>query len=150
MRLFREDGAVVCERCVLADNPWTRLKGLLGRRGLEDGEGLLIRPAGSIHMFFMRFPIDAVFLDRELRIVKVVPDLKPWRTAGKRGAKQVLEIAAGEAGRRGLEPGGLLVLREEERDEPAEREEGDEGNRHLPRGGAARDEEEHRRDEAGQ
>ena len=120
MRLLREDGAVVCERCVLADTSWTRLKGLLGRRGLEDGEGLLIRPTGSIHMFFMRFPIDAVFLDRELRILKVVPDLKPWRMSAKRGAKQVLEIAAGQAERRGLEPGGQLVLREEEGDEPAE------------------------------
>ena len=120
MRLLRDDGAVVCERCVLADNPWTRLKGLLGRRALDDGEGLLIRPTGSIHMFFMRFPIDAVFLDRELRILEIAPDLKPWRIAAKRGAKQVLEIAAGEAHRRGLEPGALLVLGEEERDEPAD------------------------------
>ena len=118
MRLLGDDGAVVCERCVVADNPWTRLKGLLGRRGLDEGEGLLIRPTGSIHMFFMRFPIDAVFLDRELRILKVVPDLKPWRTATKRGAKQVLEITAGEAKRRGLEPGRQLVLRDEK---PAER-----------------------------
>jgi uncharacterized membrane protein (UPF0127 family) len=121
VRLLRDDGAVVCERCVLADTSWTRMRGLLGRRGLDDGEGLLIRPAGSIHMFFMRFPIDAVFLDRELRILKVAPNLKPWRTAGKRGAKQVLEIAAGEAERRGLEPGRQLVLREVEGDEPAER-----------------------------
>src|SRR5215207_80386 len=121
MRLVKEDGAVVCERCVVADNPWTRLKGLLGRRGLPSGEGLLIKPTGSIHMFFMRFPIDAVFLDRELRILKVVPDLKPWRMAARRGAKQVLEIAAGEAERRGLEPGTQLVLRKEEGEKPAER-----------------------------
>jgi uncharacterized membrane protein (UPF0127 family) len=96
------------------------MKGLLGRRGLDDGEGLLIRPTGSIHMFFMRFPIDAVFLDRELRILKIVPDLKPWRIAGKKGAKQVLEMGAGEAARRGLEPGQQLVLGQEESDEPAE------------------------------
>jgi len=120
MKLLRDDGALVCERCVLADSSWTRLKGLLGRRSLDDGEGLLIRPTGSIHMFFMRFPIDAVFLDRELRILKVVPDLKPWRMAAGRGAKQVLEIAAGEAKRHGLEAGTQLVLREEEGEEPAE------------------------------
>ncbi len=120
MRLLRDDGAVICERCVVADNPWSRMRGLLGRRGLDDGEGLLIRPTGSIHMFFMRFPIDAVFLDRELQILKVVPDLKPWRTAGKKGAKQVLEMGAGEAARRGLEPGQRLVLGQEESDEPAE------------------------------
>jgi uncharacterized protein len=119
MRLVKADGAVVCERCFVADNPWTRLKGLLGRRGLPSGEGLLIKPTGSIHMFFMRFPIDAVFLDRELRIVKVVPELRPWRIAGAKGAKQVLELGAGEAARRGIEPGQRLTLTEEERDEPA-------------------------------
>jgi uncharacterized protein len=121
MKLLRDDGATVCERCALADNSWTRLKGLLGRRSLDDGEGLLIRPTGTIHMFFMRFPIDAIFLDRELRILKIVPDLKPWRMAARRGAKQVLEIAAGEAERRGLEPGTQLVLRKEEGEKPAER-----------------------------
>jgi uncharacterized membrane protein (UPF0127 family) len=70
-------------------------------------------------MFFMRFPIDAVFLDHELRIVKVVSKLQPWRIAGARGAKQVLELGAGEAARRGIEPGLRLTLTEEERDEPA-------------------------------
>jgi uncharacterized protein len=134
VKLLRSDGAVVCERCVVADNPWTRMKGLLGRRGLDDGEGLLIRPTGSIHMFFMRFPIDAVFLDRELRILRIDPDLKPWRIAAKKGAKQVLEIAAGEAARRGLVPGQQLVLGEEERDERAEGEERHKGDRHLPGG----------------
>ena len=96
------------------------MKGLLGRRGLDEGEGLLIRPTGSIHMFFMRFAIDAVFLDRELRILKIVPDLKPWRVAASKGAKQVLEMGSGEAARRGLEPGQQLVLGEDERDERAE------------------------------
>jgi uncharacterized membrane protein (UPF0127 family) len=120
VRLLREDRTIVCERCVLADNPWTRLKGLLGRRGLDDGEGLLIKPTGSIHMFFMRFPIDAVFLDRELRVLKVAAELKPWRMAAKKGAKQVLELGAGEAARRGVELGQRLVLAQEEGDEPAE------------------------------
>jgi uncharacterized membrane protein (UPF0127 family) len=121
MRLVGEDGRVVCERCVLADNAWTRMRGLLGRKALDDGEGLLIRPSGSIHMLFMRFPIDAVFLDRELRVVKIAPELKPWRMAGARGAKNVLEIGAGEAARRGLRVGQTLVLAEEERDETARR-----------------------------
>jgi uncharacterized membrane protein (UPF0127 family) len=120
MQLLREDGGVVCERCVLADTVLTRMKGLLGRSGLDAGEGLLISPTGSIHMFFMRFPIDAVFLDRDLRVLEVVADLKPWRMAAKRGAKQVLEIRAGEAAARGLATGQRLVLAEEERDQPAE------------------------------
>jgi uncharacterized protein len=108
--LYGPDGQVVCERCVVADTPVSRARGLLGRAELPPGEGLLLRPASSIHMFFMRFPIDAVFLDRELAVVKVVPNLKPWRVAGARGAKAVLELAAGEAGRRGITPGDRLSL----------------------------------------
>ena len=105
----REDGSIVCERCVLADTALTRMKGLLGRRELPSGEGILLKPASSVHMAFMRFPIDAVFLDRELRVVKIADDLRPWRAAGSRGAKAVLEIPAGEAGRRGVRVGDRLV-----------------------------------------
>ena len=109
MQLSIEDGRAICERCTLADSPLTRLKGLLGRARLESGEGLLLRPASSIHTAFMRFPIDAVFLDREDRVVRVVPDLKPWRTAGCRGARAVLELPSGESERRGVRPGDRLV-----------------------------------------
>ena len=107
--LRREDGNIVCERCLLAETALTRMKGLLGRRELEEGEGILLRPASSVHMAFMRFPIDAVFLDRDLRVVKVAAELRPWRAAGSRGAKAVLEIAAGEAGRRGVTVGDRLI-----------------------------------------
>jgi uncharacterized membrane protein (UPF0127 family) len=123
MRIERERGGVVCERCELATTAGTRMKGLLGRESLPVGRGLLIRPTASIHMFFMRFPIDAVFLDGELRIVGIAESLRPWRVAWRRGARAVLELPAGEAGRRGLRPGDQLLLADEERDERAEREE---------------------------
>jgi uncharacterized membrane protein (UPF0127 family) len=110
--LARDDGTVVCERCSVAATALTRLRGLLGRRELDRGEGLLLRPASSIHTFFMRFRIDVVFLDRELEVRKVVPELGPWRFAGARGAKSALELAAGEAQRRGLAAGQRLVVRE--------------------------------------
>jgi uncharacterized membrane protein (UPF0127 family) len=100
----------VCERCVLADTALARMRGLLGRRELPSGEGILLRPASSVHMAFMRFAIDAVFLDRESRVVKVAADLQPWRLAGARGAKSVLEIPAGEAARRGVTVGDRLVV----------------------------------------
>jgi uncharacterized membrane protein (UPF0127 family) len=103
-------GEVICERCEVADRPLSRLRGLLGRDGLEPGAGLLLRPSGSIHTFFMRFPIDAVFLDAELRVLRARGGLPPWRTAGARGARAVLELAAGEAGRRGVAPGERLRL----------------------------------------
>jgi len=106
--LTRADGEVVCERCVVAATALTRLKGLLGRSGLEPGEGLLLRPASSIHTFFMRFPIDVVFLDRELEVRKVVPELGPWRAAFARGARSAVELPAGEAARRGVVAGERL------------------------------------------
>jgi uncharacterized membrane protein (UPF0127 family) len=110
--LSRADGTVVCERCAVAAKALRRLKGLLGRDGLEPGEGLLLRPASSIHTLFMRFPIDVVFLDRELVVRKVVPELGPWRFAGARGARSALELPAGEAARRGVVTGERLSVEE--------------------------------------
>jgi len=104
------DGPVVCERCVLADSALRRMRGLLGRKKLDSGHGILIRPAPAIHTWFMRFAIDAVFLDRELSVLSVRRDLRPWRMAGQRGARAVLELPAGEAERRGIEPGDRLEV----------------------------------------
>ena len=103
----RVDDRVVCEHCLVADRPLTRMRGLLGRSELPRGEGILLRPCGSIHTFFMRFPIDAVFVDRDGRVVGVERELKPWRTARRRGAKAVLELAAGAAA--GIDAGAALV-----------------------------------------
>jgi uncharacterized membrane protein (UPF0127 family) len=108
--LRNENGNVVCDRCTLARDTYSRMVGLLGRAGLAEGEGILLQPAGSIHTFFMRFPIDAVFLDREQRVVRVAAGLKPWRTAVARRSRSVLELAAGEAARVGLQPGNVLRL----------------------------------------
>ena len=110
VRVVTEDGRVVCERCFVAGSFFARSRGLLGRRELPPGEGLLLRPAGSIHMFFMRFAIDTVFLDRDLRVVGVAANLRPWRMAGRRRAKATLELAAGEAARAGVTAGDVLLL----------------------------------------
>ena len=101
-------GRVVCERCVVADRPLTRLRGLLGRRELPAGHGLLLRPAPSIHTWFMRFPIDAVFLSAELEVLSVRPEMPAWRMAAGRGARAVLELSAGEAARRNVTAGSRL------------------------------------------
>ena len=105
-------GTVVCERAWEADAPLSRMRGLLGRRRLAPGEGLLLRPAPSIHTANMRSPIDVVFLDREFRVVKVVDRLRPWRIAGASQARSALELAAGEAGHRGVSVGDRLVALE--------------------------------------
>jgi uncharacterized membrane protein (UPF0127 family) len=101
-------GRVICDRCYVADGPLTRMRGLLGRRSLEAGEGLLLRPASAIHTAFMHFSIDAIFLDRSGIVLRIAHDLVPWRTASRRGARDVLELPAGTARARGIEPGDML------------------------------------------
>lgn len=103
-------GTTVCERCVVAGTPLRRLRGLLGRDGLEPGEGLLIKPTHAIHMWFMRFSIDAVFIDEDGVVLRVAEHLHPWGTAAKRGARCVVELGAGECARRGLKTGDRLVM----------------------------------------
>lgn len=109
LTLRREDGRIVCERVVVADRAHRRMRGLLGRKYLRQGEGMVLRPGWSIHTAFMRFPIDAVFLDGEGRVLKIAADLRPWRAAGCRGARAVLELSSGESERRGVRPGDRLV-----------------------------------------
>jgi len=110
VQIHLQDGRAVCERCTDAARPLARLKGLLGRKGLPSDEGIYLRPASSVHTFFMRFPIDAVFVDGEGRVLKVAAGLRPWRAAGCRGARAVLELSSGESERRGVRPGDQLVL----------------------------------------
>src|SRR5919204_3367191 len=108
-RIESENG-VVCERCVVADSFGLRLRGLLGRKSLGADEGVLLIGSPSLHTSFMKFPIDALFLDRELAVIGIRPDLKPWRIAGRWKAKHILELRAGEAARRGVGVGAHLRL----------------------------------------
>jgi uncharacterized membrane protein (UPF0127 family)/CheY-like chemotaxis protein len=103
---------VVCERGFVANRALARMRGLLGRSHLPEGEGLLLEPAYAIHTAFMRFPIDVVFLDSHMRVMKVVDTLRPWRTAGAHLAFSTLELAAGEATRRDVTAGDRLDVQE--------------------------------------
>jgi uncharacterized protein len=107
--LVGQQGQVVCERCEIAASSLKRVWGLLGRKELVHGDGLLIRPTWSIHTWFMRFPIDVVFLDRDLTVLKLKEHVPPWRAAAHRGAHSVLELPAGAARRVGLAVGERLA-----------------------------------------
>jgi hypothetical protein len=108
----RED-RVVCARTELADNLFKRMRGLLGRASLPSGDGMLFRGESSIHSAFMRFRFDAVFMDRELRVVGLAEDIPPWRARSARGARNILELAAGEIARTGVTVGDQLAVVEE-------------------------------------
>ena len=95
-RILTKDGSVVVSRVVYAETLPARLRGLLGRASLAEDTGLLLRPCGSIHMWFMRFPIDAAFLDSQMRVLKISRNLGPWQMAfAPRGTVCVLETETG-------------------------------------------------------
>jgi uncharacterized membrane protein (UPF0127 family) len=104
----RED-SVICARTEVADNAWKRLRGLLGRDSLVEGEGMLFRGESSIHSAFMRFRFDAIFMDRELRVVGLAEDIPPWRVRAAKGARNILELGSGEISRTGLAIGDQLA-----------------------------------------
>ncbi|WP_322796414.1 DUF192 domain-containing protein [Tepidiforma sp.] len=102
-------GRVLGDRIGLADRYLSRLRGLMFRRRLAPGEGLLIRPCSSIHMMFMGVAIDAVFLAEDGQVLKVARGLRPWiGIASARGAREVLELPAGAAD--GIQAGDRLVV----------------------------------------
>ena len=107
--LVGPEGQVVCERCEIADGFFTRARGLLGRTHLARGQGMLIRRTWSVHTAFMRFAIDVLFLDDELKVLKIERHLRPWRAAARRRARSALELPAGESERLGLAIGDRLA-----------------------------------------
>ena len=104
-------GAVLAERLRLAHTHWARLRGLLGTKRLDPGHGLWLRPCRQIHMFGMRYAVDAVFLDARQRVVRALPDFAPGRVSPHvRDAESVLELPAGTVERAGLAEGTQVVI----------------------------------------
>jgi uncharacterized membrane protein (UPF0127 family) len=110
-------GTVLCEQVEDATSAMARGRGLMGRAGLAPGAGMLIGsgplPLMWIHTFFMRFPIDLVFLDRGGKIARIMPNVKPWRlTAPVFGARSALELEAGAAARNSSHAGDEVSFEE--------------------------------------
>jgi uncharacterized membrane protein (UPF0127 family) len=110
-------GTLICSSLEVAESFGGRFMGLMARPSLARGAGLWLRPASSIHMLFMRFPIDAVFLakpsaDGGRRVVAVRPGLRPWIGVvwWARGADGCLELPAGTAAASGTMVGDVIEL----------------------------------------
>jgi uncharacterized membrane protein (UPF0127 family) len=101
---------VIADHVEIADTRATRRRGLLGRDRLEPSHALLLLPCFSIHTAFMRFPIDAVFVNREGVVVRVVADMGPWKMAAAWRAHAVIELAAGALRSHDLRAGDRLYL----------------------------------------
>jgi uncharacterized membrane protein (UPF0127 family) len=91
---------------------WQRLRGLMFRASMREGEAVIFYGAASIHMFFMHFPIDVIYADTDLRVCKVVRGLRPWRVSGCLGACVTIECRCGSVPV-GLTSGDRLTITEE-------------------------------------
>jgi uncharacterized membrane protein (UPF0127 family) len=106
-------GTPVAERCRVAASLRDRTVGLLATPGLEPGEGLLIERTQSIHMFFMRYPIDVLFVDRHARVTRTLATLRPWRVVWwARGARDCVELPVGALLASRTEAGDQLAVSE--------------------------------------
>jgi len=94
----------------VADTRQTRKTGLLKHSGLERGQGLWIVPCEAIHMFFMKFAIDVVYIDRKHRVRKVVRDLRPWKMSMCLTAHSVIELPVGVIDESQTQKGDQLEL----------------------------------------
>lgn len=104
-------GVPVARRVERAASFRTRLVGLLGRSGLADDEGLWIEPCDSVHTFFMRFPIDVAFVDRDGVVVRRIDRMRPWRATRLHvAARACVELAAGVLERHDVREGARLAL----------------------------------------
>ncbi|MFZ5974776.1 MAG: DUF192 domain-containing protein [Bacillota bacterium] len=101
---------LLCDKAARAANPFRRFKGLMGRRELLEGEGLLIIPCNQVHTFRMRFPLDVLYLTRDMRIARIVT-LEPGRVGPRvKEAASVLEVAAGSAAQWKIAEGDYLTM----------------------------------------
>ncbi|HUY82415.1 MAG TPA: DUF192 domain-containing protein [Acidobacteriaceae bacterium] len=98
----------LAENAEVADTSATRQKGLLGRSGLLQGGGLWIVPCESVHTFFMKFPIDLVYIDRNKIVKKVCRNVRPWRLSACLSAHSILELPVGAIDHSQTAPGDKL------------------------------------------
>ena len=104
-------GTQVADRALPANSPLKRLVGLLNRRQLEPGEGLVLVPGGAIHMFFMRMSIDVIFADKEGNVLKTAVNVKPWRMVmAPRHNRYTIELPVGVIETSGTQPGDHLDI----------------------------------------
>lgn len=107
--LSQTKNSLVLEDLKIASSFYSRAKGLLGRERLEPQEGLWILRTFAIHTFFMKFPIDCVFVDQNLKVVGLRSGVKPWRmTTPVWRASHVIEVCQGTVQQRGIEIGDQL------------------------------------------
>ncbi|MBC7475181.1 MAG: DUF192 domain-containing protein [Candidatus Sericytochromatia bacterium] len=94
-----------------ANNTLSRLVGLIGKKKLNDGEGLLLTPCNSIHMMFMKISLDVIFLDRKNKVIHLIKNIQPWKVSKIIfKAQSVLELPVGTISRAELKIDDFLEI----------------------------------------
>jgi uncharacterized membrane protein (UPF0127 family) len=105
------NGKTISQNIILADTFWCRLAGLITRKDLQPDEGLLIRPCRQVHTWFMSFSLDIVFLDKEGKVIYLLPEMKPGKISPFiKESFQVLELAPGVISAHQLKLGEKLEI----------------------------------------
>lgn len=110
MLINKDTNQCLCSHILHANTFWKRLCGLLPYKSLPEGVGMLITPCKSVHTFFMRFPIDVVYLDREMRVVAIFENVPRGKSLPyQKKAYSVLELPVGRAAAANTQTGHLLI-----------------------------------------
>lgn len=100
---------IIAENGNITSNFYDRFKGLLGKKEIKNDEALIIKPCNSIHMFFMKFSIDVIFIDKNDRVCEMIKNIKPWKVSKIiKEAKYVIELKSGKIEEHNIEIGDLI------------------------------------------
>jgi uncharacterized protein len=107
----------IADKCLIAERFFDRLRGLIGKKAMKSGEGMLLKPCNDIHMWFMSIPIDVVFVSREsesqlLKVTSVHENVRPWKILplSDRKASETIELPIGTIQRCEIRAGDLLCI----------------------------------------
>ncbi|MCL1080168.1 DUF192 domain-containing protein [Parashewanella spongiae] len=107
VRLSNQNGRLIAQ-VFIANTPWLRLRGLLGRPSLNNDQAMLISPCYSVHTIGMRYSLDIVYLNSQNQVLRIKKNLKPFRASACKGAAKVLELAAGGIKNKNINIGDIL------------------------------------------
>lgn len=102
---------ILFDLCRVANTFASRFLGWMGKRYAAGSEAIIFYRTSSLHTFFMRFSIDVIYLDRDMRVMRVVEMIKPWRVTYCRGAACAIECAGGQARKKEITPGKTIEIK---------------------------------------
>lgn len=110
--IFNEKNQVLFKNAVMTTNFFDRLIGLVGKSKIEEDQALCIKPCNSIHMLFMRFSIDVIFIDSSSKVIGLIEDFKPWRVSGLvKNSKAVIEMPCHSIKKKQIKLNDTIIIR---------------------------------------